>query len=75
MSEAENRFLEPVFVRGMDRTFDDIVVHQPVDDIGTLAFNRTDHQRVPEQPALINEAVGADALQLAKVLKRLTGVE
>ena len=57
VSEAENRFLEPVFVRGMDRALDDIVVYQPVDDIGTLAFSRTDHQRVPEQPALIDEAV------------------
>ena len=48
-------------VSGMDVTLNDVVVHQPIDHIGTFPVSCADHQGVPQEVALINlnSAVGA----------------
>ena len=58
-----------MLIGGMDVALDDIVVHQSVDDIGTLALGRAEHQRVPKEVAFIEEGVGAVAPRMAKVLE------
>ncbi len=61
-----------MLVGGVDVAPDDIVVHQPVDNIGALALGRAEHQRVPQEAPFVDEGVGADALHLAKVLPTST---
>lgn len=75
MREAKNRLGVAVRVGRMDITFNDIVVHQSVDDIGTFAISCAYHQRMPEEVALINKGIGADTLALPKILERPAGVE
>ena len=47
--------------------------HQAVDDVGALALGGADDDRVPQQLALVDEGVGADALAFAEVLERVGG--
>jgi len=49
-----------VRVGRMDVAFDDVVAHQAVNDVATLAVGRAENQGVPEQVTLIDEGVGAD---------------
>jgi hypothetical protein len=59
----------------VDVALDHVVVHQAVDDVGTLALGGADDGRVEQQVPLVDEAVDADAFALAEVLERVVGVE
>ena len=63
---AKNRLGVSVRVRRVDVAFDNIVVHEPVDDIGAFAISCTNHQRMPEEVSLINKGIGADTPGLAQ---------
>ena len=75
MRQAEDGFGVAVGVGRMDVALDHIIVHQPVDDIGTLAVGGADHQRMPQEMAFIDEGVSADALSLPEILERAAGVQ
>ena len=75
MGHGEDRLGVAVAVGRVDVAAYDVVAHQPVNDIGALALRSAHHERVPEQLALVDEGVGADALTLAEVLERVAGVE
>ena len=59
----------------MDITFDDIGVHQPINDISGLALRGTDDGMMPKEVALIDERVGTHARVRAKVFKGIVGIE
>ena len=46
VGEAEYGLVILVRVSGMDIAFDDIIVHEIIDDIGAFASSRADHQRM-----------------------------
>ena len=75
MHHPKDNFTIAMRVGGMDVALDDVVVHQPIDHIGTLALGGAEDQRMPQQITLIDECVSADALALAEVLKRVIGIE
>jgi hypothetical protein len=54
---------------------DDLVVHQPIDDVSALLIRRAKDGGVPQQVALVPEGVDADALALAEVFVRVVGVK
>ena len=68
MGDSENGFGKAMRIRRMDVALDHVISHQPVDDIGTFALCGAEDQRIPEKIALIDKAIGADALALAKIL-------
>ena len=59
----------------MDIAFDDIVIHQTVDDIGAFTLGRTDHDRIPEQIPLVDEAIDAHPMTFTEIFERIIGVE
>lgn len=73
MGQTENGLRITMRIGGMDIAFDDIIVHQPIDDIGAFPICCADHQGMPEKVALIDESVGADALALPEIFERTAG--
>ena len=69
MGEAENRFGVAVGIGRMDVTFDDIITHQAINDIGTFPVGGTDHQRMPQKMTFIYKSVSTHALTLPKILE------
>jgi hypothetical protein len=69
MHRPEDRLGIAVRVRGVDVALDHVVVHQAVDDVGTLSLGGADDGRVEQQVPLVDEAVDADAFALAEVLE------
>jgi len=47
MGQAEDSLGVAVSVGGMDITFHDVIVHEPIDDIGAFAIRHADHQGMP----------------------------
>src|SRR5271156_1317861 len=75
VSDRENGLGKAMRVGGMNVAFDHVVAHEAVNDICALAFRRAENQRMPEQVALIDESVSADALAFAKIFEGMVGVE
>ena len=69
VGQAKDGFCVTVGIGGMDITFDNVIVHQPVDYIGTFAVGRTDHQRMPEEVAFIDKGRHQLKNQHSAVLK------
>ncbi len=59
----------------MDITFDDIVVHETINDIGGFALSGANDVMMPEEVALIDEGVDADPRVLPKILKGIGRIE
>ncbi len=70
MGEAERGLVAAVGIRGVDVAPDDVVAHEPVDDIGAFAIGGADHRGMPEQVAFVDECAGKNALALAEALER-----
>src|ERR1700676_3835551 len=75
MAHAKDQFTKAEGVGRMNIALDDLVVHQPVDDVSALPIRRAKDSGVPQQVALVPEGVDADALALAEVLVRVVGVK
>jgi len=56
-------------IGGVNVTFDDVVVHEPIDDIRRFAFGGADDLVMPEEVPLIDEGIGTDTGILAEILK------
>ena len=69
MGHGKDDLAVTVSVGRMDIALHNIIVHQAVNDIGTLALGSTDNRGMPEQIALINESVDTHALTLAKIFE------
>ena len=74
MAYAKDQFTKAEGVGRMNIALDDLVVHQPVDDVGALPIRRAKDRGVPQQVALVPECVDAHALALAEVFVRVVGV-
>src|SRR6516225_375471 len=59
----------------MNIALDDLVVHQPVDDVGALPLGRAEHGRVPQQVAFVAEGVGGHALFFAEIFEGVVSVQ
>lgn len=59
----------------MEIAFDDIVGHQPLNDIGRFTFRRANDLVMPQEVARIDEGVGTDAGVLAKIFEAIVGIE
>src|ERR1700730_15969296 len=75
MANTKDQFTKAEGVGRMNITLDDLVVHQPVDDVGALPIRRAKDRGVPQQVALVPEGVDAHAFSLAEVLIRVVGVQ
>ena len=75
MAHAKGQFAEAKGVGRMDIALDDLVVHQPVDDVGTPPLGRAKDGGVPQQVALVAEGIDAHALALAEIFVRVVGVQ
>src|SRR6201987_3240021 len=75
MGDRENSLGKTMRVGGVYIAFDHVITHEAIDDICALAFCRAEHQGMPEQVALIDEGVGADALTFAKIFEGMVGSE
>jgi len=75
MAHAKDQFTKAEGVGRMNIALDDLVVHQPVDDVGALPIRRAKDRGVPQQVAFVPEGVDAHALSLAEVLIRIVGVQ
>ncbi len=53
----------------MKVAFDDVVVHESINDIGGFAFGCADDIVMPQKVTLVNEGVGTDTRLLAEMLK------
>jgi hypothetical protein len=73
MSRAEDHLAVTMCIGRMDITLDDIVVHEPIDHIGTFTLAGAEHGGMKEEVAFIDEAVDRDPLFLAEVLERVVG--
>jgi hypothetical protein len=58
MGHAENRLGVAVGVGRMDVGFDDIVVHEAIDDVGTFTFCGAEDRGTPKKTAAIDKGVG-----------------
>ena len=59
----------------MNVAFDDVVMHESINDIGGFAFGRADDVVMPQEVTLVDEGVGTNAGFLAEILKGVVGVE
>ena len=59
----------------MNITFDDIIMHQAVNNVMRLMFGGTNDQRMIEKISHIDESVGTDPFVRPKVFERITGME
>ncbi len=59
----------------MNIAFDDIIMHQAVDDIGAFTVGGTDNNRMPEQVPLVDKAIDAHPLDFAKIFEGMVCVE
>ena len=75
MRHPEDGFGVAVAVGGMDVAFDDVIAHEAIDYERAFPIGGADHKGMPEDVALIDECVGADALSLAEILERTAGSE
>jgi len=71
--EAEHGLGAAAGVGRMDVAFDDIVAHQPINDIGAFAVGGADHRGMPEKVPLVDDCAGADALTLPEIPERAAG--
>ena len=57
MGGAKDGFAVAKRIGGMNVAFDYVVVHQTINHVGALAIRGTEHQRVPQQVALVAKGV------------------
>lgn len=62
-------------IRGVNVTFDHVVVHQSINHIVRLMFGDADDERERQKMTHVNKGVGTDALILAKVFEGVVGME
>jgi hypothetical protein len=55
-------------IGGVNVTFNDVVVHEAIDDIGGFALGGAHDVVIPEEVTLIDEGIGTDTGVLAEIL-------
>src|SRR6266851_4301600 len=75
MANAKNQFAKAKSVGRMNIALHDLVVHQPIDDIGAFPIRRTEDHGMPQQVPLISKGVDAHALAFAEIFVRVVGVQ
>ena len=75
MQRAKDHFAIAMAIGGVNVTFDDIVVHEPINDIRCFAFGGADDLVMPQEVPLIDEGIGTDTSILPEILEGIVGIE
>ena len=62
-------------IRRMDIAFDDLVVHEEIDDVVRLAVGDTDDEGMRKKMPFVDHRAGTDSFLLAEVFERMAGVK
>src|SRR5262249_48677442 len=75
MQCPKDNFAIAMTIGRVNITFDDVVVHEPINDIRRFAFRGTDDLVMPEEVPLIDEGVRTDTGLLAEILEGIVRIE
>ena len=75
MADGEDQFAETEGIGGVNIALHDLVVHQPVDQVGAFPLGRAEDGGVSQQVTFVAEGVGGHTLLLAEIFERVVGIQ